>query len=70
MKRVIDKLKKQYYDIKDDYNFEMEVNQSEFYDNEYYNNLLAEYDKVIKILETVREHDRHPAWFYSQKVHD
>ena len=61
MKRVIDKLKKQYYDIKDDYNFEMEVNQSEFYDNEYYNNLLAEYDKAIKILENVREHDRHPA---------
>ena len=58
MKRVIDKLKKQYYDIKDDYNFEMEVNQSEVYDNEYYNNLLAEYDKAIKILERIGEHGR------------
>ena len=61
MKRVIDKLKKQYYDIKDIYSIEMEVNQKEVYDNEYYNNLLAEYDKAIKILETVREHDRYPA---------
>ena len=60
MKRVIDKLKKQYYDIKDSYNFEMEVNQSEVYDNEYFNNLLAEHDKAIKILETVREYGVYP----------
>ena len=61
MKRVIDKLKKQYYDIKDNYNFEMELTHSEFYYNEYYNNLLAEYDKAIKILETVREHGVYPS---------
>ena len=61
MKRVIDKLRKQYYDIKDSYNFEIEVNQSEVYDNEYYNNLLGEYDKAIKILETVREYGKYPS---------
>ena len=51
MKRVIDKLKKQYYDIKDTYNFEIGTKSLNYQNIEYYNTSLAEYRKAIKILE-------------------